>query len=399
MIKLPDKEFSNIDKPAHPELTDDVETDVVIVGGGITGLTTAYILKKAGLKVVVLEKHNLSSGTTGGTTGKVTSQHGIKYADIQRRFGEHTARLYGQANQQAIDQIDRIIKQEKIMCDWTRADNYVYTTKQEPVASFKEEAKAAAKLGLPASFETKSELPFQITGAVKFANQAKFYAKDYVLGLAKAVDGQGSHIYEYSEAVGFHMSGSSSVETRKAKVTAKHIIVATKVPAAPLLARLSYCLYEFPTTSYLVATTTKSSLKGMYISPDRDNYSIVHNSGFLLIGGENRLPVMRNHRTRYQKLADYGEKHFGLKKIDYMWRAMDYLPYDGVPLIGKVYPGSKHIFTATAFQKWGLTTSMVAANIFRDLILNEPNEWSRIFRTNRLKTVLSIPRSLKMLHG
>jgi glycine/D-amino acid oxidase-like deaminating enzyme len=397
MIKLPDQEFSSIDKPTYPELANDIETDVAIVGGGITGLTTAYLLKKSGLRVVVLEKHNLSSGTTGGTTGKVTSQHGIKYADLQRRLGEQTARLYGQANQQAIDQIEQIIKQEKIDCDWERADNYVYTTRSS-VSSYREEAQVAAQLGLPASFVTKSELPFKITGAVKFANQAKFYAKDYVLGLAKAVDGQGSHVYEYSEVIDFQTAEPSSVETKKANVLAKYIVVATKVPAAPLLARLSYCFYEFPTTSYLVATTTKSSLRGMYISPDKDNYSIMHNSGFLLIGGENHLPIMPNHRTHYQRLADYGERHFGLKKIDYMWRALDYLPYDGVPLIGKVYPGSKNIFTATAFQKWGLTTSMVAANIFHDLIRDKSNPWTQIFRPNRLKTILSIPRSVKMLN-
>ena len=197
MLKLPAKEFSNIEKPTYPKLNNDIETDVVIVGGGITGLNTAYLLKKSGVGVVVLEKHNLSSGTTGGTTGKVTSQHGIKYADLHRRFGEQTARLYGQANQAAIGQIEQIIKREKIKCDWARADNYVYTTKPQSVAEFKQEAKIAAKLGLPASFVTKSDLPFKIAGAVKFANQAKFYAKDYVKGLAKAVDGQAGH-----EAVG-----------------------------------------------------------------------------------------------------------------------------------------------------------------------------------------------------
>jgi glycine/D-amino acid oxidase-like deaminating enzyme len=398
MIKLPAKEFSNIGKPSYPKLTNDIETDVVIVGGGITGLSTAYLLKKSGLKVVVLEKHNLSSGTTGGTTGKVTSQHGIKYADLYRRFGEQTARLYGQANQQAIDQIEQIIKREKIKCGWARDDNYIYTTTRQSVAGFKEEAKVAAKLGLPASYETKTDLPFKIAGAVKFANQAKFYAKDYVLGLAKAVDGQGSYVYEYSEVVGFHDEEPAWVETKKAKVTAKSIVVATKVPAAPLVARLTYCFNEFPTTSYIVAIETKSNLKGMYISPDKDNYSILNNSGFLLIGGENHLPVIANHRTHYQRLADYGALHFGLEKIDYMWRALDYLPYDGVPLIGKVYPWSKHLYTATAFQKWGLTTSMVAATIFRDLIVGKPNPWSNIFRTHRLRTFLSMPRAIKMLN-
>lgn len=398
MIELPAKEFPNIGKPTYPALTNDIETDVVVVGGGITGLNTAYLLKKSGLRVVVLEKHNLASGTTGGTTGKVTSQHGLKYADLQQRLGGQTARLYGQANQEAIDAMEQIIRNESIECSWSRADNYVYTAKPEQVASFREEARIAAQLGLPASFETKLDLPFEITAAVKFAAQAKFQAKAYVTGLAKVVDGQGSYVYENSEVIGFHDGEPASVRTRKAKVTAKHIVVATKVPASPLVARLSYCLNEFPTASYIVASETNTSLQGMYISPDKDHYSILPLAGFLLIGGENHLPVTTNYRTHYQRLANYGALRFGLKKIDYMWRALDYLSYDGVPLIGKVYPWSKHIFTATAFQKWGLSTSMVAANILHDLIMDRPNPWAEIFRTNRLKAYSSMPRAVKQLH-
>jgi len=164
MTELPDEETSSIAEPTYPELKNDMETDVVIVGGGITGLNTAYLLKKSGLKVIVLEKHNLASGTTGGTTGKVTSQHSLKYADLLKRFGEHTARLYGQANEEAIDKIEQIINREKIACDWSRADNYIYTTKTEQLASFREEARVAAQLGLPASFETALDLPRSLMG-------------------------------------------------------------------------------------------------------------------------------------------------------------------------------------------------------------------------------------------
>jgi glycine/D-amino acid oxidase-like deaminating enzyme len=397
MVDLPAEETSSRAQATYPELKNDTVTDVVIVGGGITGINTAYLLKNSGLKVIVLEKHNIASGTTGGTTGKVTSQHGLKYADLQKRLGEPTARLYGQANEAAIKKIEQVIKKEKISCQWSRADNYVYTTKPDKVASFREEARTAAKLGLPASFETKLDLPFKVTGAIKFTNQAKFQAKNYVAGLAKVINSQGSYVYENSEVIDFHDGETAWVETRKAKITAKHIVVATKVPAAPLAARIGYCFDEFPTTSYIVASQTKTNLKAMYISPDKDNYSILPLADFLLIGGANRLPIMANHKAQYKKLGEYGAQHFDLKKIDYMWRALDYLPYDGVPLIGKVYPRSKHIYTATAFQKWGLSTSMVAATILHDLILGEPNVWADIFRTNRLKTVLSAPRAIKLL--
>lgn len=397
MAILPNQEYSYIDEPAFPVLKADIETDVVIVGGGITGLSTGYLLKKSGLKVVVLEKHNLASGTTGATTGKVTSQHGLIYADLLKRFDFDTARLYGQANQAAIEKIEQVIIKENIKCEWARADNYIYTTKTNKVNQFREEARVAAEMGLPASFVTSIDLPFKITGAVKFANQAKFQAKEYVLALAKAVNGQGSLVFERSETVNFN-DEPAWVKTKNAKVRARHIVVATKVPAAPLMARIGYCFYEFPTTSYLLSTKIKTELTGMYISPDKDNYSILPISGQLLIGGENHLPVFLNHRTQYQKLADYGSRNFGIKKVDYMWRALDYLPYDGIPLVGKLYPWSRNIYTATGFQKWGLSTSMVAANILHDQILGNTNPWQKIYRTNRLKSVLSIPRALKLLN-
>jgi glycine/D-amino acid oxidase-like deaminating enzyme len=398
MIKLPAEETSSLDKLIYPRLKQDLEVDAVIVGGGITGLTSAYLLKQAGKKVAVLEKHSLASGTTGGTTGKVTSQHGLKYADLADRLGERTAKLYGQANQTAVERIGQIIKRERIDCGWARDDNYVFTADAGRVGEFKREAKVAAQLGLPASFATKLELPFAVKGAVKFTGQAKMQAKEYVLGLAKAVDGQGSRVFEGSEVISIRDGSPARVATKEAAVTAQDIIVATKVPAAPLVARLGYCLLEYPTTSYIVTGRLPGKLSGMYISPDQDHYSILPmtygEDRYLLVGGENHLPAWPRREIHYRRLADYAEKHFGLKEIEYKWRAMDYLAYDGVPLIGKVYTWSQHLYTATGFQKWGLSTSMVAATILRDQIMGEANPWADVFKSPRHRLIWNIPRAI-----
>jgi glycine/D-amino acid oxidase-like deaminating enzyme len=398
MIKLPPEETKSLGKPTYPLIKDDLEVDVAIVGGGITGLTSAYLLKKAGLKVAVLEKHNLASGTTGGTTGKVTSQHSLIYADLSRRIGRETAKTYGEANQAAIDKIEQVIKTEKIDCGWQRDDNYAFTAQPDQISKFKEEAKVAAKLGLPASFETQLDLPFEVAGAVKFANQAKIHAKEYVAGLAKAVDGQGSYVFENSEVVGFHDGTPAWVKTRQATVTAKDVIVATKVPAAPLGARAAYCILEYPTTSYIVAGKFNQPLSGMYISLDKGHYSILPmqygSERVLLIGGENHLPGFPRREVHYRRLAEYAQKHFGVEEIAYKWRAMDYLVYDGVPLIGKMYMWSRHLYTATGFQKWGLSTSMVAATILSDRILGKPNPWASTFTSPRHRPIYNIPRAV-----
>lgn len=400
MLKLPNDQQSywiqSADKPKFDSLNQDLKVDVVIIGGGITGLTAAYLLKQAGRTVAVLEKNTISSGSTGGTTGKVTSQHGLMYADLSKRSGKKAAGVYAQANQIAIEQIESIIKKEKIECEWQRSDNYVYTTKLSRVAKFKQEAAVAKSLGLPATFETKLDLPFPVTGAVKFSNQAQFNAKKYVLGLAKAVHGQGSFVFENSNVIGIRDGNPCRVKTKIAAITASDIIVASKVPAGPLIARVACAALEHPHTSYITASDYTGDLKGMYISPDKNEYSILpiikDGQRLLLIGGESHTPGLGRSRKRQQKLADYAEERFGITSVAYRWKAMDYLAYDNLPLIGKVYPWSKHLYTATGFKKWGLTTSMVSAVILRDTIIGQPNEWSETFKSMRIKPILSIPR-------
>jgi glycine/D-amino acid oxidase-like deaminating enzyme len=400
MLKLPQKEISywqnSATAPSYPTLTEDLEADVIVVGGGIAGLTAAYLLKRSGLTVVVLEKHTIGSGTTSHTTGKLTSQHNLVYGHLAKQLGEKTAKIYAEANQAAVEKTIRIIKKEKIDCELEIDDNYVYTTDFNQVPQFKVEAKLAAKFGLPATFETKLALPFKIRAAVKFTGQAKFNTQKYVLGLAALVNGGGSYIFEHSNVTGFHDGMPASVRTKTGTVTAKNVIVATKIPAAPLIARGAYAALERPHTSYIVAGRLEGKLKGMYISPDKAHYSILpisyEKGQLLLIGGEHHTPGFGNPRKRYRRLADYAEKHFGVSSIAYHWKGMDYIAYDDVPLIGKVYPWSKHTYTATGFKKWGLSTSMVAGIILRDEINGHENSWAPTFNSMRLKPVASIPR-------
>lgn len=391
-MKLPKKESSywldKYQRTMFPKLQKDIKTDVAIIGGGITGLTVAYLMKRLGLRVIVVEKNLIGSGTTGGTTGKVTAQHGIMYQNLVRRLGKRKARLYAQANSEAVEEIESVIKREGISCGWEREDNFVFTTQAKSVSHFKAEARTAAELGLPARFVTDVPLPFEVKGVVKFTRQAKIHSLEYVHGLAALVDGDGSHVFEHSNITHIRDGHPQRIGTADATVTATDIIVATKVPAAPLVARLAYALQEYPTTSYIVAGRFDGSLKGMYISPDPDHYSILPVSlgkeRLLLIGGGGHLPGLGSASKRYRELAAYAQKYFGITSFAYKWKAMDYIAYDHVPLIGKVYPWSEHMYTATGFQKWGLSTSMVAAQLLRDAVLGQSNQVALVFDTMRL---------------
>ncbi len=382
--------------PGYPTLADDTETDVVIIGAGIAGLTSAYLLKKAGLRAIVLEKDTIGEGVSGHTTGKITSQHNLIYNTLTSRLGEKTARIYGEANQQAIQKISEIVHSEHIDCDWRHEDSYVYTTDSAKVWELQKEAEVAAKLGLPATFERTTDLPFEVAGAVRFSDQATFHIRKYLLGLARAIEGDGGHIYEKSHVFRIKDGEPGKVRTAKASVHAKHIIVATNVPTFPLMARGSYCLAEYPMQSYIVAGRIDREIRGMYISPDKNHYSILPvkngDDSLLLIGGEGHIPLTRfNTETRYKRLGDYAKRHFGVT-AEYHWNHRDYLGYDDMPLIGQLYPWSKHAYTATGFMKWGMTNATVAGMLLTDQICGVENEWAHTFNPYRLKAPASIPK-------
>lgn len=381
-----------------PKLEGELTCDVVIVGGGIAGLTAAYKLKQAGLKVVVVEKNTIASGTTGGTTGKVTTQHGLIYAELVQQFGEELAQHYATRSQQAFDEIRTIIDREKIACDWHVADNFVYTSDPSKVTELKREAEVTAQLGLPASFETASTLPFEIRGAVKFANQGYFNAVKYVRGLARLVDGNGSYVFENSEAKKIQDGDTCTVQTEDGKVTANNIIVATKVPAAPLVGRLTYAAVEYPVTSYIVAGRYGGSLQGMYISPDKSQYSLLPidtpEGRMLLVGGNSHLPGIKRAEPNHRKLAEYAREQFGITNIVFRWKAMDYLAYDSLPLVGKLYPWSKHTYMVGGFKKWGLNLSMVAANLLVEMIADDNQHSLDVFSPHRFSAPASFPKAV-----
>lgn len=380
------------------ELTDDVEVDVTIVGGGVAGIVTAYQLKKAGYTVAVVEQNIVGGGTTGGTTGKVSSQHGLVYSSLIRKFGRHTAQVYGASYERAVRDIERIVQDESLACGYSVQDNFVYTTRPQQVETFRQEAADAASLDLPASFESSLELPFTVTAAVKFSNQAYLDAYKFTTQLADRVVDANNFVFEGTKAVRIHEGEPCRVDTEKGSITSKYIVVTTLIPPLPLLARVTYAAYEYPETSYIVATPLKKTMTGMYISPDSDHYSLlpVERDGrrYLLVGGESHIPGLGNAKRRQHKLMDYTHKWFMTEgPSEHAWGAMDYMAYDGLPLVGALYPRSKRLFTISGLKKWGLAGSMVGATGIVSLITNESSEIPRLFTLHRRSAPLSIPEA------
>jgi glycine/D-amino acid oxidase-like deaminating enzyme len=399
-ITLPSHEasywISSVSAPTYGPLAGDVQVDAAIVGGGIAGLTAAYFLKKAGLSVAVIEKDRVGGGVSGYTTGKVTSQHNIHYTMLEKQFGLEKATAYAEANQMAIEQIERIVKTENIRCDWLRE-------KPAEVTKLQKEVRVAKKLGLPATFQTSTPLPFAVCGAIRFANQAKFHAGKYMQGLARSINGGGSHIFENTEVTGVHDGTPCRLTTRRGTVTARNLIVATNVPF-PATTHTYYGAYEYPLKSYIIAAKLDKPFAGMYITPGGPLRSIlpIASGGkhWLLIGGESHFPGFGVARHRQQRLANYAQERFGVTSVEYRWSTWDYMSNDGVPLIGKLYPWSQHVYVATGFIKWGLSTSAVSGLILRDMILGKKNAWASTFDATRFSPVASLPKAaLKILQS
>ena len=261
---------------------------MAVVGGGIAGLTAALALKRAGHTVAVLEAARIGTGVTGHTTGKVTSLHRLVYTELAGRHGPDVAGMYGQANQAAIEHIARVVAEEGIDCDFRRVSNYTYAESDDAVARVRDEAALAGRLGLPSVFTSETTLPFAVRGAVRFDGQAQLHAVKYLQGLARAVDGGGSHVLEDSRVTSVRDGMPGVVETGRGTVRAREVIIATNVPIGDGSLFAERCYLH---RSYIVACLAPAApLDGTFISVDEPMRSIlsidVDGSQYILTGGE-----------------------------------------------------------------------------------------------------------------
>ena len=375
--------------PAFDPLTDVVSVDAAILGGGIVGITAAKLLKDAGKTVAILEAKQLLRGTTGYTTAKLTSSHGLIYETLTSSFGAEGARLYGESNEAAIERVAGFVEQARIDCDFERQTNYVYTEDASMVSKIEAEVEAAKAAGLPASLATELPLPYPVRAAVRFDNQAQFHPRKYLLALAATIAGDGSYIFERTQATGVDEGDPCTVRAEGGTVRARDVIVATHMP---ILDRGFFFTKVHPHRSYVVAAYVDptQALEGMYISAEQPTRSIRRardgDRWLLLFSGEgHKTGTDPDTRERYRKLEDFARDRFGITEFAYRWAAQDNASVDHVPYIGRLTRGSDHIYAATGFNKWGMTNGTLSAMIISDLILGRGNPWAQLYDAKRLK--------------
>lgn len=378
----------------YPKVEEDLDVDVAIIGGGITGLTTAYLLRRQGLKIAVIDANRIAKGVSGHTTAKITSQHTLKYYKMINAVGEERAKQYADANQAAIELVEKIVRENNIDCDFRRVPAFVFTQDENYVQKIEDEADAASSLGLPAEFSDRLELPFNIKGAMKFSNQAQFHPRKYLLALASVIEGEDCRIYENTRIVGIEEGDPDEAVTDSGRrIRAKNIVQATRYPFydKPGL----YFTRFYPERTYLMGMNIGGSFpEGMYINAENPSRTMRTHSGngknILLIGGEtHKTGHGADLHKHYEIIRDFAQSNFDVVDIPYRWSAQDYTAMDEIPAAGRLTSGKNSIFVATGFQKWGMTNGTASAMIISDMILTTDNPWEPVYSPSRLTPAAS----------
>lgn len=352
--------------PEFPCLSGDAKTDVLVIGGGLAGILTAYCLQKKGIDTMLVEKDRVCSAVTAGTTAKITAQHGLIYHKILKSYGVEHAQMYYAAYAQGVETLKELCRSAG--CRLEEKDNFVYSTDGNRLDT---ELSALQKLKIPA--KTTRDLPFGVeaAGAVGFENQGQFDPRSLACYLTKEL-----RIYENTKVR--ELIGTEAV-TEYGKIKAKKIVVATHFPF--LNKHGGYFLKLYQHRSYMLAMQNVDALDGMYVDEDKKGFSFSSFDGYLLLGGG-------SHRTgkqggSYRELRGFAERHVPAARERFHWATQDTMSLDGIPYIGHYSRNTPDLYVATGFNKWGMTGSVVSARLLSSMIAGETVDYASAFSPSR----------------
>lgn len=387
--------WSGTVKPDNfPTLSGDIVVDVAIVGGGITGISTAYHLAKAGKKVAVLEAKQVGMGTTGSSTGNLyvpTSNH---LHTIRSKFDAETMKAVATSRGAAIDFIAQRIEEFTIDCEFQRVPWYLFATKEGSahIQQVEREQKAAEEVGLSTSDAVPAGFPYQVSAIAHVRDQAQFNPLRYVAQLADAIVGGNCSIYEGTKVDRIEDGDPCVVHTKTGTVRAKKVVQATHSPKGIYAVHTAMEVYR----EYAFAVRLKGDLPagGTYWHLEgKQLYSIRpyrnEQGNFLIVlDASHKVGHQEHTEDSFKQVETYLRAHFAVDKIAYSWAAQNYKPADAIPYIG-TSPLEENVYIATGFGPDGLTYGTLAAMIISDLILGKENPWAKCYDPKRFTPVAS----------
>lgn len=364
--------------------------DVIIVGGGITGISTALLLQEAGKQCLVLEAVEIGYGTSGGTTAHLNTLLDIPYYVIAQNFGEENAAHVAKATAAAIRLIKDNIQRFDIDCGFSDADAYLFAQDEQQEKELEKIRDTSVKAGLVISYVQNIPIPVPFTKAVCAKGQAKFSPLEYVHGIASAFEAAGGVILQNCKVIKTSRESTLKVETNAGVFSAVDLIYATHIPPGINLLHLRCAPYR----SYAMAVTLEDDAYPEELSYDMyDPYhyyrtQVVKEETYLIVGGEDHKTGMEENTERcLQKLESHVRKYFKVKEIAYKWSSQYFEPADGLPYIGNLPGAEDHIYVASGYGGNGMTYSAVAALLLKQIILQEKPALEKLFDPNRIKPI------------
>lgn len=388
----------------YPRLEGVAGCEVLIIGGGMAGILTAHRLAAEGVDVTVAEAGRIGCGVTAGTTAKITSQHGLIYQKLVSHLGTEGAALYLKGNEDAIGQFAQLCEGEPDNCDFRRTSSYIYSMFGEQV--LEQEMKALEQIGCSAARLRSCdslELPFDTDGAVEFPLQACFHPRKLLKHVTEGEKSSSAAIFENSRITRLKRwpDGGWEAISEHGSILADQVIFACHFPFMDR--RGGYFAKMYQSRSLVIAgwPGIAAELKGMYMDEAESGLSFRSADGMILLGGGSGRPGKVD--SSWQQLQEQAKLLYPGWETRYRWAAQDCMTLDGMPYIGPYYgkpePGEKHhgLWTATGFNKWGMTGSMVSAMVLTDLICGRKNEYAELFRPDR--SVLKPQLALNVLES
>jgi glycine/D-amino acid oxidase-like deaminating enzyme/nitrite reductase/ring-hydroxylating ferredoxin subunit len=378
----------------------DIETifDVAIIGGGITGISTALLLQKAGKSCIVIEANNLCFGTTGGTTAHLNTLLDTPYTAIIKNFGKENAQLVARATAEAIDLIRSNITEYNIDCGFEEASAYLFSQNKDQSEELDEIYEACREVGLDVSYNLSLPVNIEFEKAIEVRGQAKFHPVKYVYALAKAFEEAGGVILQHTRVSGTEDGDGITVETENGNFRAGNVVYATHTPPGVNLVHLRV----EPWRSYAIGFTIKAKrylpdlVYDMYDPYHYIRSQNIDGEEYMIVGGEDhKTGEAVNSESSFLRLESYIRKYFKVDQILYRWSSQYFEPADGLPYIGHLPGHPGNIFVASGYGGNGMTYSSVAALLFRRMILKGESPYIQLFDPNRIKPVAGFTTFLK----
>ena len=369
--------------------------DVLVVGGGITGLTAAVLMAREGRQVALIEQDRIGAGETGHTTSHLTEAIDGRYQNVREKFGEEPATLVAQSSRDAIDLIERFCAELPGDAGFARVPGYLYSERQSDVPWLARELDAAARAGCAVEWTDVTPVPFKTVGAIQWANQGQVHATAYLAMLVDEAERRGVRLFEETRATNVHDASGTTpciVHTDRFDIRCHDVVVAAHVPVNNrVFLHTKIAAYRSYAMAMEVGTEPQRSPVPPGLFWDTDDpyhYTRIQETAgrtYLIVGGEDhRTGVESDTEESFARLLSYAETRYGTVPVPYRWSGQIIEPVDGLPFIG-LNTGCQHVYVATGYSGNGMTFGTLAAMIVSDAILGRTSAYADLYAATRIK--------------